>query len=100
MGGQGKTTLAQLVLKNESIMKYFDEKFWVCVSDNFRVERLLNHMLQSLGEKNAETTTREAFRMYKPKKLYVVDHLYCIFDKNKINIIQRIQITCMFIFLT
>ncbi|CDP14730.1 unnamed protein product, partial [Coffea canephora] len=61
MGGQGKTTLAQLVLKNESVTKHFDEKIWVCVSDDFKVERLLNHMLQSLRiEKNAETTTKEA----------------------------------------
>ncbi|CDP14764.1 unnamed protein product [Coffea canephora] len=65
MGGQGKTTLAQLVLKNESVTKHFDKIIWVCVSDDFRVERLLNHMLQSLGdhslgEKNAETTTKEA----------------------------------------
>ncbi|XP_027185036.1 putative disease resistance protein RGA3 [Coffea eugenioides] len=65
MGGQGKTTLAQLVLKNENVTKHFDKIIWVCVSDDFRVERLLNHMLQSLGdhslgEKNAETTTKEA----------------------------------------
>nr|XP_027127014.1 putative disease resistance protein RGA3 [Coffea arabica] len=60
MGGQGKTTLAQMVLKNESVTKHFDKKIWVCVSDDFKVERLLNEMLQSLGEKNAETTNREA----------------------------------------
>ncbi|CDP14811.1 unnamed protein product [Coffea canephora] len=60
MGGQGKTTLAQLVLKNESVTKHFDKKIWVCVSDDFKVERLLNEMLQSLGEKNAETTNKEA----------------------------------------
>ncbi|XP_027184539.1 disease resistance protein RGA2-like [Coffea eugenioides] len=60
MGGQGKTTLAQLVLKNENVTKHFDKKIWVCVSDDFKVERLLNEMLQSLGEKNVETTNREA----------------------------------------
>ncbi|XP_027063090.1 putative disease resistance protein RGA3 [Coffea arabica] len=60
MGGQGKTTLAQLVLKNKNVTEHFDKKIWVCVSDDFKVERLLNEMLQSLGEKNVETTNREA----------------------------------------
>ncbi|XP_027075520.1 putative disease resistance protein RGA3 [Coffea arabica] len=60
LGGQGKTTLAQLVLKNGSVVKHFDETIWVCVSDDFKVERLLNEMLQSLEKKNAETTNREA----------------------------------------
>ncbi|CDP14728.1 unnamed protein product [Coffea canephora] len=60
MGGQGKTTLAQLVLKNENVTKHFDKKIWVCVSDYFKVERLLNEMLQSLREKNVETTNKEA----------------------------------------
>ncbi|CDP14809.1 unnamed protein product [Coffea canephora] len=60
MGGQGKTTLARMVLKNESVTKYFDEKIWVCVSDDFKVDRLLNEMLQSLGKKDAKTTNKEA----------------------------------------
>ncbi|CDP07187.1 unnamed protein product [Coffea canephora] len=60
MGGQGKTTLAQMVLKNESVMKHFDKTIWVCVSDDFRVEKLLNEMLQSLEGKSAETTNKEA----------------------------------------
>ncbi|XP_027084519.2 putative disease resistance protein RGA3 [Coffea arabica] len=60
MGGQGKTTLAQMVVKNESVMKHFDKTIWVCVSDDFRVEKLLNEMLQSLEGKSAETTNKEA----------------------------------------
>ncbi|CDP14721.1 unnamed protein product, partial [Coffea canephora] len=60
MGGQGKTTLAQLVLKNECVVKHFDKTIWVCVSDDFKVERLLNEMLESLEGKSAETTNTEA----------------------------------------
>nr|XP_027127550.1 putative disease resistance protein RGA3 isoform X3 [Coffea arabica]XP_027127552.1 putative disease resistance protein RGA3 isoform X3 [Coffea arabica] len=60
MGGQGKTTLAQMVLKNDSVMKHFDKKIWVCVSDDFKVKRLLNEMLQSLERKSADTTNTEA----------------------------------------
>ncbi|CDP14726.1 unnamed protein product [Coffea canephora] len=60
MGGQGKTTLAQMVLKNDSVAKHFDKIIWVCVSDDFIVERLLNEMLQSLEGKSAEMTNKEA----------------------------------------
>ncbi|CDP15890.1 unnamed protein product [Coffea canephora] len=60
MGGQGKTTLAQMVLKNDSVVKHFDKTIWVCVSDDFKVERLLNEMLQSLERKSADTTNTEA----------------------------------------
>ncbi|XP_027064085.1 putative disease resistance protein RGA3 [Coffea arabica] len=60
MGGQGKTTLAQLVLKNECVVKHFDKIIWVCVSDDFKVERLLNKMLPSPEAKSADTTNTEA----------------------------------------
>ncbi|XP_027184538.1 putative disease resistance protein RGA3 [Coffea eugenioides] len=60
MGGQGKTTLAQMVLKIDSVVKHFDKTIWVCVSDDFKVERLLNEMLQSLEGKSAERTNMEA----------------------------------------
>ncbi|XP_027170087.1 putative disease resistance protein RGA1 [Coffea eugenioides] len=80
MGGLGKTTLAQMVLKNESVTKRFDEKIWVCVSDDFRVERLLNHMLQSLDEKSAETTNREALVRRLQKNLKGKSYLLVLDD--------------------
>ncbi|XP_027172182.1 putative disease resistance protein RGA3 [Coffea eugenioides] len=39
---------------------HFDKKIWVCVSDDFKVKRLLNEMLQSLEGKSADTTNTEA----------------------------------------
>ncbi|KAL5719097.1 hypothetical protein ACHQM5_011922 [Ranunculus cassubicifolius] len=35
MGGFGKTTLAKLVLKEEGVVKNFEKKMWVCVSEPF-----------------------------------------------------------------
>ncbi|XVF37503.1 hypothetical protein REPUB_Repub20aG0014400 [Reevesia pubescens] len=48
MGGLGKTTLARSVIKNEKIKNYFNETIWVCVAENFDVERILQEMYESL----------------------------------------------------
>ncbi|XP_058181092.1 disease resistance protein RGA2-like [Rhododendron vialii] len=49
MAGLGKTTLAQLVYNHEEVVRNFgDERMWICVSDNFKFERLLNVMIESL----------------------------------------------------
>ncbi|THF97903.1 hypothetical protein TEA_021913 [Camellia sinensis var. sinensis] len=56
MGGMGKTTLAQLVYNNEKVVKNFGEqRMWICVSDDFKVERLLNEMVESLTGHKYET---------------------------------------------
>lgn len=44
----GKTTLAQLVYKDEKVVSHFDQRMWVWVSDDFEVPRLLNQMVESL----------------------------------------------------
>ncbi|XVF37498.1 hypothetical protein REPUB_Repub20aG0013700 [Reevesia pubescens] len=49
MGGLGKTTLANLVCKNEGVKNYFKKNIiWVCVSENFNVLRILQEMVESL----------------------------------------------------
>ncbi|GKV17372.1 hypothetical protein SLEP1_g27887 [Rubroshorea leprosula] len=49
MPGLGKTTLAQAVRNDERIKNYFGKIMWVCVSDNFEVEKILREMLESLS---------------------------------------------------
>nr|XP_027062077.1 putative disease resistance protein RGA3 [Coffea arabica]XP_027062078.1 putative disease resistance protein RGA3 [Coffea arabica]XP_027062079.1 putative disease resistance protein RGA3 [Coffea arabica]XP_027062080.1 putative disease resistance protein RGA3 [Coffea arabica] len=80
MGGQGKTTLAQMVLKNDSVAKHFDKKIWVCVSDDFRVERLLNEMLQSLEGKSAEKTNKETLVRKLQENLKGISYLLVLDD--------------------
>ncbi|KAL4351951.1 hypothetical protein GQ457_06G026780 [Hibiscus cannabinus] len=46
MGGLGKTTLAQLVYK--SVAKAFDLRVWVCVSDDFGINRMTKAILESI----------------------------------------------------
>ncbi|CDP08105.1 unnamed protein product [Coffea canephora] len=60
MAGLGKTTIAQLVYKNEKVLRHFDHKLWIHVSEDFNVERLLNKMVESLTGTNSNLTVIEA----------------------------------------
>ncbi|XP_027339032.1 putative disease resistance protein At3g14460 [Abrus precatorius] len=48
MGGVGKTTLAQWVYNNENVMKEFDLKAWVCVSEEFDIVKTTKTIIESL----------------------------------------------------
>ncbi|XP_043692880.1 putative disease resistance RPP13-like protein 1 [Telopea speciosissima] len=47
MGGAGKTTLAQLIYNDEIVMRYFQLKAWVYVSEDFDLVRLTKEILES-----------------------------------------------------
>ncbi|GLT99164.1 hypothetical protein SLE2022_166250 [Rubroshorea leprosula] len=59
MPGLGKTTLAQAVYNDEQIRNYFAERIWVCVSDNFEVERVLTEILESLNKESSAVRNKE-----------------------------------------
>ncbi|PRQ20768.1 putative P-loop containing nucleoside triphosphate hydrolase, leucine-rich repeat domain, L [Rosa chinensis] len=46
MGGLGKTTLTQLVFKDEKVQAHFDIKAWVCVSEPFDVIKIAKEILE------------------------------------------------------
>ncbi|KAM3691139.1 hypothetical protein ACJW31_09G172800 [Castanea mollissima] len=47
IGGLGKTTIAKLVYNDEQVVRHFQLKMWVCVSENFDVKRLITEILKS-----------------------------------------------------
>ncbi|XP_038988790.1 putative disease resistance protein RGA4 [Phoenix dactylifera] len=59
MGGLGKTTLAQLIYKDERVEKHFQPLIWVCVSDEFHVEKLAKAVIASATGKECELSTME-----------------------------------------
>jgi len=52
VGGQGKTTLAQIVYNDERVNTHFDLKIWVCVSDDFSLMKILESIIENtIGKK-------------------------------------------------
>ncbi|GLT91512.1 hypothetical protein SLE2022_093950 [Rubroshorea leprosula] len=60
MAGLGKTTLAKKVRENDKIREYFGENImWICVSENFDVQRILGEMLESLTRSHCKNENRD-----------------------------------------
>ncbi|XVF37537.1 hypothetical protein REPUB_Repub20aG0017300 [Reevesia pubescens] len=62
MGGLGKTTLARSVIKNEKVNNYFNKIIWVCVAENFDVQRILQEMFESLTGKTCNKINENAIK--------------------------------------
>ncbi|KAG1371055.1 disease resistance protein RGA2-like [Cocos nucifera] len=82
MGGLGKTTLAQLVYKEERVEKHFQPLIWVCVSDEFDVAKLAKKIIDSATgtecqESNLDLLQRRVREVVSGKKyLLVLDDVW------------------------
>ena len=43
----GKTTIAKLVYNDEQVVRHFQLKMWMCVSEDFDIKRLKTEILKS-----------------------------------------------------
>ncbi|KAJ8759485.1 hypothetical protein K2173_007098 [Erythroxylum novogranatense] len=50
LGGIGKTTLAQLIYRDERVQNRFDVRGWVCVSDVFDVPRITRDIVKEVAQ--------------------------------------------------
>jgi disease resistance protein RPM1 len=82
MGGQGKTTLAKKVFDDKDIIRHFDCRVWITVSQSYNIEELLRDMLlkfykqkgdnaRDISQMNRASLIDEV-RNYLQEKRYVV----------------------------
>uniref|UniRef100_A0A804IFC7 Uncharacterized protein n=1 Tax=Musa acuminata subsp. malaccensis TaxID=214687 RepID=A0A804IFC7_MUSAM len=69
IGGVGKTTLAQQAYNHERVKDYFQHEVWVCVSDNFNVERLSIEIIESITENKCDLSNLDTLQVVVKKKL-------------------------------
>ncbi|CAL9174084.1 unnamed protein product [Musa hybrid cultivar] len=69
IGGVGKTTLAQQTYNHERVQDYFQLKVWLCVSDNFNVERLTKEIIESITENKCDLSNLDKLQKVLKKKL-------------------------------
>ncbi|KAJ8648532.1 hypothetical protein MRB53_001555 [Persea americana] len=63
MGGLGKTTLAQLAYNDERVVKHFEVKAWVYVSEDFDLMRLTKDIAESVPGSNPHLTNLDAIQV-------------------------------------
>ncbi|WKA08069.1 hypothetical protein VitviT2T_025823 [Vitis vinifera] len=66
IGGLGKTTLAKLVYNDESVVGQFSTKMWVCVSDEFDIEKLIKKILKEIrkGDESYSDSSMEQLQSH------------------------------------
>ncbi|PIN26721.1 Apoptotic ATPase [Handroanthus impetiginosus] len=81
MGGLGKTTLARKIYHHKDVQASFEARAWVCISQQFRPETILQEILmQILPEEkesiknitNLRELVRKLYHVQKQKKCFVV----------------------------
>ncbi|CBI40169.3 unnamed protein product, partial [Vitis vinifera] len=95
IGGTGKTTLAQLVCKDEGIMKHFDPIAWVCISEECDVVKISEAILRALSH-NQSTDLKDFNKVQqtleeiltRKKFLLVLDDVWNINHDEQWNTLQ------------
>uniref|UniRef100_A0A5B6YHC2 Putative disease resistance protein RGA3 n=1 Tax=Davidia involucrata TaxID=16924 RepID=A0A5B6YHC2_DAVIN len=54
IAGLGKTALAKIVYNDEKVVKHFQLRMWVCVSDDFDMKRLVTKIINSATGMNCD----------------------------------------------
>ena len=57
IGGLGKTTLVKKVYENEKVVAHFDCCVWITVSQSYKMEELLRHMIKQFYQASEESAS-------------------------------------------
>ncbi|XP_026398124.1 putative disease resistance protein RGA1 [Papaver somniferum] len=69
MAGIGKTTLAQMVYNDNAIIRFFNEQFWVNLSDDFDFKKILISIIESVTNKKCGDISNETVLVNKLKEV-------------------------------
>ncbi|KAG8373772.1 hypothetical protein BUALT_Bualt11G0059900 [Buddleja alternifolia] len=69
MGGLGKTTLAQMVYNDERTKNNFQLRIWVCVSDDFSIQRLVREIIESIQGRGCNVSGLDPLQCLLQEKL-------------------------------
>ena len=81
IGGLGKTTLAQFIYNDKNIKEHFELKMWICISDIFDVELIIQKIILAKGEEpvvHSMDKLRDQIRKIIDQKKYllVLDYVW------------------------
>lgn len=82
LGGSGKTTLAKYICQDNKIEKHFEVTWWVHVSQEFNVEKVIGKLFESVANEKSELHTLQNMsriiseRLTKTKFLLVFDDVW------------------------
>ncbi|XP_061366093.1 putative disease resistance protein RGA3 [Gastrolobium bilobum] len=99
LGGLGKTTLVQQVFNDERVTTHFDLKIWVCISDDFSINRIMLSIIESITGKNPNLLTLEALQkevrelLQSKRYLLVLDDVWNE-DQDKWNKLKEYMLQC------
>ncbi|XP_043714847.1 putative disease resistance protein At3g14460 [Telopea speciosissima] len=69
MGGLGKTTLAKLVYNDDEVTKYFDSKYWVHVSTDFELKKILIQITEAITRDTCQISSLDVIQQNLREKL-------------------------------
>uniref|UniRef100_A0A0D9W9U2 AAA+ ATPase domain-containing protein n=1 Tax=Leersia perrieri TaxID=77586 RepID=A0A0D9W9U2_9ORYZ len=79
-GGIGKTTLVQYIFRSQEVQNHFQEKVWICVSQNFNVNKLTEEIEKSThrveGEESGRAEELIEQRLESKRILLVLDDIW------------------------
>ncbi|KAK9069179.1 hypothetical protein SSX86_013295 [Deinandra increscens subsp. villosa] len=94
LGGIGKTTLAQLLYNDDKVIKHFELRSWVCVSDEFDVFTISKAIFKDVGGDDRKFDTLNQLqvalseKLSKKKFLLVLDDVWSE-SYNEWELLQR-----------
>ncbi|KAJ8759540.1 hypothetical protein K2173_007160 [Erythroxylum novogranatense] len=69
LGGIGKTTLAQLIYRDERVRNRFDVRGWVCVSEEFDIPRITRDIVKEVAQMACDDKTLNQIQIELEEKL-------------------------------